>query len=113
MLKSKLDELMENKKPFLDPDLSLNDLAGMLQTNTHTLSKLINEGSFSNVHDFINQYRIMEFKKRVENGQHKLKTIIAIAYDVGFKSKTTFNRTFKKLNGSTPRDYLNKLKITY
>jgi AraC-like DNA-binding protein len=112
-LKTKLDDLMETKKPYLNPDLSLPELAVMLQTNTHTLSKMINEEGPSNYNDFINHYRIKEFKRRVENGEHKVKTIIGIALEVGFNSKTTFNRTFKKLNGSTPRDYLNTLKIVY
>ncbi len=110
-IKIKLDELMENKRPFLDPDLTLNDLAKMLQSNVHTLSKVINESNSMNFYDFINSYRIGEFKKRIETGQHKTKTIIAIANETGFKSKTTFNRTFKKINGVTPREYLTTIKI--
>jgi YesN/AraC family two-component response regulator len=95
----------------LNPELGLNDLAGLLQTNPHVLSRLINEDDAMNFYDFVNTYRINEFKKRCEHGQHKTMTIIAIANDVGFKSKTTFNRTFKKINGLTPRDYLHKLKV--
>jgi AraC-like DNA-binding protein len=109
-LKIKLDELMDSKKPFLDSELSLNDLSKMLHTDPHAISRLINEDDAINFYDFINGYRIQEFKNRCEQGQHKTMTIIAIANDVGFKSKTTFNRTFKKINGITPRDYLNTLK---
>ena len=109
-IKVKLDDLMLLKKPFLNHDLTLQDLAKMMQSNAHTMSKVINENNANNFYDFVNYHRINEFKKRIESGEHKTKTIIAIANETGFKSKTTFNRTFKKINGITPREYLNTLK---
>ncbi len=111
--KIKLDELMESKKPFLNPDLTLNDLAKLLQSNTSTVSKIINEANSNNFYDFINNYRIAEFKKRIEMGQHKTKTILAIATETGFKSKSTFNRSFKRINGITPKEYLATVKIEH
>jgi hypothetical protein len=77
-LKIKLDELMESKKPFLDPELSLNDLSGLLHTDPHILSRLINEDDATNFYDFINGYRIHEFKNRCEQGQHRAMTSLPL-----------------------------------
>jgi AraC-like DNA-binding protein len=58
----------------------------------------------------VNGYRIEEFKLRVENPQFQHLTLLGIAYDVGFNSKTAFNRSFKKITGMTPRDYFNPVQ---
>jgi AraC-like DNA-binding protein len=109
-LKLQLADLMEKKKPYLNPELTMNDLAETLQTNTHTLSRIINMGYSRNFYDFVNIYRIDEFKKRINKGHHRKQTLLSIAHEVGFSSKTTFNRTFKKITGKTPREYLNDIK---
>lgn len=104
-LRRQLSTLMEEEKPFLNPKLTLLQLAEMLETNTNTLSRTINEGYDRNFYDFVNFYRIEEFKKLVNQDDHKNYTFLSIAYEVGFSSKTTFNRAFKKLEGITPREY--------
>jgi AraC-like DNA-binding protein len=109
-LRVQLADLMEKKKLYLNPELTMNDLAETLQTNTHTLSRIINQGYSKNFYDFVNLYRIDEFKKRINKGHHRKQTLLAIAHEVGFSSKTTFNRTFKKITGVTPREYLSQLK---
>jgi AraC-like DNA-binding protein len=109
-LRVQLADLMEKKKPYLNPELTMNELADTLQTNTHTLSRIINQGYSRNFYDFVNFYRIDEFKRRINKGHHRKQTLLAIAHEVGFSSKTTFNRTFKKITGVTPREYLNQLK---
>lgn len=109
-LKSELAGLMNKQKPYLNPKLTLQQLADMMKTNTHTLSRVINEGYSRNFFDFVNLYRIEEFKVRINQEAHKNQTFLAIAYDVGFSSKTTFNRAFKKITEKTPREYLNCLK---
>jgi len=108
-LKGQLGKLMLDKKPFLNPKLTLLELAEMIETNTHTLSRVINEGFDRNFYDFVNWYRVEEFKELVNQEQYKNLTFLAIAYEVGFSSKTTFNRAFKKLEGITPREYHRKL----
>lgn len=104
-LKNSLSQLMKKEKPFLNSKLTLQDLADRMHTNIHTLSRIINEGYQKNFFDFINEYRIEEFKKLVANDQYKNYTFLAIAMEVGFSSKTTFNRSFKKTTGKTPREF--------
>lgn len=108
-LKDDLARLMRQKKPFLNSKLTLQDLADLMNINIHSLSRLINEGCNKNFYDFINEYRIEEFKKLVNDPQHKNLTYLAIALEVGFSSKTTFNRAFKKSTGKTPREYFHPL----
>ncbi|MEM9821278.1 MAG: helix-turn-helix domain-containing protein [Bacteroidota bacterium] len=105
-LKTKLEQLMEAEKPYLNSRLALSDLAELLGTNSHTLSRLINEGFDKNFYDFVNGYRVEEFKKRIVLPEYKNQTFLALAFDVGFNSKTAFNRSFKKLTNSTPRKFL-------
>ncbi len=104
--KQLLLELMEREKPYLNPRLTLSDLAHLLHTNVHQLSKLINEGFDKNFYDFINGYRVQEFKRRVVLQEYKNQTLLAVAFSVGFNSKTAFNRSFKKLTKRTPRQFL-------
>ncbi|MCH2085124.1 MAG: helix-turn-helix domain-containing protein [Saprospiraceae bacterium] len=102
----KVEFLMNAEQAFLNPKLTLPDLAEQLQTNVHTLSKVINEGFGKNFNDFVNSYRVEEFKRRVLIEPYKNQTFLAIALSVGFNSKTAFNRSFKKLTLTTPREYL-------
>lgn len=102
MLKQKLEQLMQEEKPYLEPELSLGDLANRLRTNTSVLSAVINTGMGKNFNDYINQHRIEAFKEKVKQPQSKHLTLLAIAFDCGFNSKATFNRAYKKLTGQTP-----------
>lgn len=108
-LKTQLTRLMDTEKPFLNPKLTLLELAEMMETNTHTLSRVINESLNRNFYDFVNYYRVEEFKTRVNQEDCRNLTFLAIAHQVGFSSKTTFNRAFKKLEGLTPREFHKKL----
>ena len=105
-IKTKLESIMELEKPYLNPRLALSDLADRADTNVHTLSRLINEGFDKNFYDFVNGYRVEEFKKRIVSPEFKNQTFLSIAYSVGFNSKTAFNRSFKKLTNNTPRKFL-------
>jgi AraC-like DNA-binding protein len=104
-MKEELSLLMAGKKPYLNPKLGLQDLAEMLNSNVHTISRVINEGYEKNFYDLINEYRIEEFKEMISSDQYKNYTYLAIALEVGFSSKTTFYRAFKKYTGKTPREY--------
>lgn len=106
-LRLQVEEYMAKNKPYTNPKLSLSELAGKLKISQHTLSRVINDGFEKNFFDFINSYRIDDFKKRVDNPKFKNYTLLSIAYEVGFNSKTAFNRSFKKITGQTPRDYYN------
>lgn len=103
--KEKIDQYLQKSRAYANPNLSLNELAVKLKMPPHVLSKIINDGFGVNFFDFINGYRIDEFKKLVLDPRFKNQTFLAIAFEVGFNSKTAFNRSFKKITNQTPRDY--------
>ncbi len=99
-----LFELMLTERPYLRSDLTLNELAKLLGSNTAIISKVINQ-SGNNFNDFINDYRVREVQRKMERMEHQSKTLLALAFDSGFNSKATFNRAFKKIVGKTPKGY--------
>ncbi|MFC1724396.1 helix-turn-helix domain-containing protein [candidate division KSB1 bacterium] len=109
-LSGNLKSLMENKKPYLDYDLNLVTLAKKLGTTTHKLSQVLNENFSKNFFDFINEYRIEEVKKQLFLPEKENYKIIAIAYDCGFNSKSTFYTLFKKSTSLTPAEYREKVR---
>ena len=96
---------MDNKKPFLDPELSLFKLASQLDISSHLLSYVINNGCDENFHQFINRYRIEEAKKMIQDSGMQHLSLMGIAFEVGFNSKTVFNTTFKKSTNQTPSEF--------
>jgi AraC-like DNA-binding protein len=105
--KEKLESYMLKYKPYANPNLSLNELASKLKMQPHILSKVINQGFQKNFFDFINTYRVDEFKNRMDDPKYRHYTLISVAYEVGFNSKTAFNRSFKKMTNQTPSEYYN------
>jgi AraC-like DNA-binding protein len=103
--KSRLLQLMNTEKPFLDFDLSLVKLASSMNVSTHVLSYVINNGCNENFYQFVNRYRIEEAKKLMANSEMDRLSLLGIGFSVGFNSKTVFNTTFKKLTGQTPSGY--------
>ncbi len=103
--KESIDAFMSQERPYTNVGLTLNELSGMLKISPHLLSKIINEVYEKNFFDFINSYRIEEFKTRFEDPKNRQYTMLAIAFEVGFNSKTAFNRAFKKMTQQTPREY--------
>jgi YesN/AraC family two-component response regulator len=105
-----LKKLMIDYKLYLNADLSLKDLASYLELPTNYVSQLFNLAYQKNFSEFINTYRVNEFKKRIVLEENKGLTIMAVAYDSGFNSKTVFNTFFKKIEGCTPFHFLKKNK---
>lgn len=97
---------LENNKPQLNPELSLRSLASELDIHPNQLSWLLNDGFGKNFNEFINHYRVEAFKKMAVDPENAHLTILAIAYDCGFNSKTVFNTYFKKETGMTPKQFL-------
>jgi AraC-like DNA-binding protein len=106
-LKAKIESYVLKHKPYTNPQLSLNELATKLKMPPHVLSRVINDGFGKNFFDFVNTYRIEEFKRRADDPHYKNFTLLGIAYEVGFNSKSAFNRSFKKITNQTPREYFN------
>ncbi len=106
-LKQKLLQFMETNKPYLKSDLKISELADSLAVPYHQLSQLINDEFFVNFYDFINKYRVEDAKKLLIEDDRNYK-ILAIAYEVGFNSKATFNRVFKKFTDLTPSEFKEK-----
>lgn len=105
-----LEKLMMDSKLYLNPDLSLKDLALQLELPANYVSQLLNQGFRKNFSEYINTFRLNEFKDRVVLEANKGLTIMAIAYDSGFNSKTVFNTFFKKNEGITPNTFLKSIK---
>ncbi len=101
-LKPKIEKIMFQEKLYLEPELSLSDLALKLKTNTSVLSAAINSNFSKNFNDFVNEYRVEEFKKQIKLPENQHYTLLAVAFDCGFNSKATFNRAFKKFTGQSP-----------
>ncbi len=102
----KIEKIMEDTKPYLEPELSLSELAKRLKTNASIVSATINQHFGKNFNDFINEYRVKEFIIACRLPQNRRLTLLAIAYDCGFNSKATFNRAVKKSKGVSPRDFV-------
>ncbi len=104
-LESTLTKIMAEEKPYLDCELDLRELAQKLDTSPHKLSQLINERLDCNFYEFVNNYRIAEVKKALIDPKNKNLKIMAVAYDSGFNSKSSFYNIFKKYTGLNPSKY--------
>ncbi len=111
VLKSRLDTLMEQKKPYLNSKLLKAELAEMLGVNNPEMARLLNEKVGMNFFEYVNYYRIKEFVALAKTDKAKSLTFFALAQEAGFNSKTTFNKSFKNLMGTSPKDYLSKVSI--
>ncbi len=110
-LKQQLDALMQSEKPFLDNELNLLKLAARMQITIHTLSYVINEGYGENFAQYVNRYRVEEAKKLLDDPRVAHLSILGIAFDAGFNSKTVFNTTFKKVTGLSPSEYKSRSSV--
>jgi len=107
-LLNNLTEIMNAEKPFIEFDLNINELAKKLGTTYHKLSQTINESFNKNFYNYINSLRIEESKKLLKQPDNQKYTIISIAYECGFSSKSSFYAAFKQNTGITPKEYLNQ-----
>ena len=105
-----LQEYMKRKKPYLENKLTLKQLSESLRISTNHLSQIINEQLNCSFFDFINEYRVEDIKQKLENKEYENFTILALAYECGFNSKSSFNSTFKRFTGCTPKQFINTLK---
>jgi AraC-like DNA-binding protein len=97
--------LMDEARPYLRSELTLPELAGLLSTSAHNLSEVINSRIGLSFYDFVNKYRVEEVRRRLVDPRLAHQTLLAIALDTGFGSKSSFNEIFKKHTGMTPSRY--------
>lgn len=107
----RMEEFMKTEKPYTNFDLTLNDLAAYLNISPNYLSQVLNSVSGKTFYHYINHYRIAEFLVLAARQENKKYTFIALAYDCGFNSKTTFNKYFKLHTGQTPSEYFGKQSV--
>jgi AraC-like DNA-binding protein len=99
-----LEQLMQQEKLFLNPELSLEDLAGRLSLPRQYMSQVLNQKARKNFYGYINEYRVKEMVRLMQ--QEPDGRILEMALRVGFHSKTTLNTYFKKVTGLSPSQYL-------
>jgi AraC-like DNA-binding protein len=104
-LLNRLNTLMQEEKLYTQAELSLQSLASQVGTQPYLLSELLNRHLNRSFFDYINQFRIEEVKTRLRSPESKTYTLLSIAMDAGFNSKSTFNEVFKKYTGQTPSAY--------
>jgi len=106
---SKLTRLMEYEQPYMDPEINLAKLSGLMQIKPELLSEVLNTALQQNFYDFINKHRIEEFKIQCLNKDKKHLSILGLAYECGFNSKAAFYRAFSKFEGTSPTEYISKV----
>lgn len=104
-----LNEKMKAEKYYLNPELTLQSLSKELDLHANTISQTFNEGLNKSFSDVVNEYRIKAVVEKLNSASYAQFTILGIAYESGFNSKTTFNRAFKKFTGKTPVVYKKEL----
>ncbi len=109
----KLKKYMEEHQPYKNSGLTLKDLAEAVETYPHYLTQILNSTLQQNFYDFINTYRVEEAKKLLVDDGKNIFTILSIAYDCGFSSKSSFNRIFKQKTGFTPTEFKQKTDEKY
>lgn len=105
LLEQRLDQLMKEKKPYLNRGLMKADLAELLGVNSPEIARLLNEKIGMNFFEYVNYFRIREFIEIAKSDNASHLTFFGIAQEAGFNSKTTFNKSFKKIMGTSPKDY--------
>lgn len=104
-------EVIEEEEVYLDPGLSLKNLAARLDLHPNKLSWLLNEQIGKNFNEFINSYRLENFKQKALDPAFSHLTLLGLAYESGFNSKTVFNAFFKKTEGVTPRAWVKAARL--
>ena len=105
-------DLMNEEKPFINSSLSLHELSEKLSISAHNLSEIINTHLKQNFFDFVNHHRVEEVKKGLIDPEKQHYTLLAIAIDAGFNSKSSFNTIFKKHTNMTPSQYKRSVDLS-
>jgi AraC-like DNA-binding protein len=109
-LAEKLEFRMQQDKPYLNGDLTVNDLAAMLNTNQTYISNLLNQQCGLNFNEYINQQRVKEFCRLIDDGAIESLSIDQLSERSGFKTRSTFYTAFRKFTGMTPAAFISARK---
>ncbi len=109
-IQTSIESILEKDRVYLESDLSLSGLAEKLETTTNNLSWVLNNVYKKTFYELINEYRIHDFIHRIQENQHKQLTLFSIALEVGFNSKSTFNKAFKSITHQTPTNYIRQIE---
>lgn len=101
-----LDGIMKNERPYTNSDLKSSQLAEMANTTSHALSFLFNQYMKKSYYDYVNEYRVAEFKRLVSETDVTKYTLTAMSQMCGFSSRASFFRHFKNVTGITPAEYI-------
>jgi len=96
---------MQEQNPYLDPTITIDELASTIDSNRHHVSQVLNEKLKKSFYDYINHYRVDEAKILLADPGKSSYKIASIAYEAGFNSLSTFNDVFRKLAGQTPSQF--------
>ena len=107
----RLTQLMAQEKLFKNPELTLAELSERLDVHPNVLSQVINSIEQKNLYDYVNEQRVEEFKYLVTLPENQKFTLLSLAYECGYNSKTAFNRNFKKVTGVSPTAYIKEVDI--
>jgi AraC-like DNA-binding protein len=102
--RDRLVQLMDQEQPWREPDLTLHELAQRLGAHPALLSRVLNTGCGQNFNDFVNTYRTQEAQRKLADPRFAHYSLMGVALESGFNSKSTFNRVFKKLTGQAPSE---------
>ena len=102
---------MLQEKLYKNPELTLAEISQKLSVHPNVLSQVINSIEQKNLYDYVNQQRVDEFKRLVMLPENQKFTLLSLAYECGYNSKTAFNRNFKKETGLSPTAYLKQADI--
>ena len=106
--KQRVEDLILQHKLYENPELSVSDISDKLDTHPKKVSQIINQGFDMNFNDYINRHRVNAVIQKFQTGEHKVQTLLGIALECGFNSKSTFNRVFKRHTSVSPVEYIQK-----
>lgn len=110
-LQKRLKFFIQEEEIYKTPDLSLKTLAEKLNTSPNNLSWLLNQIYQKSFYDYINAHRVQDVLESIDRELHLKQTLLAIAFDAGFNSKSTFNKAFKHVTSQTPSAYIKSKKV--
>ncbi len=105
-----LTRYMIKNKPYINPNLKISDLAHAINSFSHSLSYVFNQYLNQNYSDFVNEYRVAEFKALANDSKNSRCSLTVLYEKSGFSSRASFFRLFKKLTGITPNEYIQQMK---